>query len=201
MQDELYSDGEEKFGFLASKLYGLNRLIPTFKHYYKFVLEDLESFGKLNLMDIGCGNGYILLALGSRNLKVSAIGIDPSPQMIKIATKKSISKGFENRIHFLNGSSRSIQSNEKFDVIYTSMSFHHWKERENSISNIMAHLTSEGSFNIYEIKPHKVIYWQIANSHTMRASDFEDIGEKMNLAYDIKENRDFIRCSLKQKET
>ena len=48
------------------------------------------------------------------------------------------------------GSSREIPFDRKFDLIFTTLSFHHWENRDSSISYILSKLSDRGTFLIIE---------------------------------------------------
>ncbi|MGP6207208.1 class I SAM-dependent methyltransferase [Cuniculiplasma sp. SKW3] len=196
MSEDLYLEGEEKFGFFTSRGYSISRLVPTMRHFYDFVLKDLKRFQFQTVLDIGSGDGYVLsrLAMSGRGQKY--IGIDPSPHMVYVSSKKW--KKIQNvSLQFIMGSSRQIPDGIKADLIYTTLSFHHWKDRESAIPYIMKHLNTGGSFNIYEVEYHGELSRKVVKSHTVNRDMFEKIAESLKINYDIYENDGFIRCSFK----
>lgn len=199
MSDDLYIEGEEKFGAISSHFYNISKAIPVFRRYNKFVLSDLLSQKTESVMDVGCGTGNILISLWELNRSASYLGIDPSEEMVKIATSKAKKKGSTENIKFKQGSSRMVPSNSKFDLIYVSMSFHHWKQRNESITYLMQFLKENGNLKIYELQPQKTFYKRIANGHTMSEEKFVEIGNELHLNFNIKKDKEFIRCSFTQK--
>lgn len=194
INDSLYVKGEERFGSLGSRMYSLSKIIPTMRNFYKFTLGDLEKMEFENVLDIGSGNGFVLMELGKRVPKFSGTGIDPSPQMVKVASVKATKRGLSNRLKFEIGSSRQIPHNENFDLIYTTMSFHHWKEREKSIQGIMERLNDNGKFLVYEVTDNGSFSRKFVKSHLMDANTFKAIAGKEELDIELKEKNGFIRC-------
>lgn len=194
INESLYVKGEERFGSLGSRMYSLSKIIPTMRNFYKFTLGDLEKMEFENVLDIGSGNGFVLMELGKRVPKFSGIGIDPSPQMVNVASTKATKRGLSNRVKFEIGSSRQIPHNENFDLIYTTMSFHHWKEREKSIQGIMERLNENGKFLVYEVTDNGSFSRKFVKSHLMDANTFRAIAEKEGLDIELKEENGYIRC-------
>ncbi|MHB8361103.1 MAG: class I SAM-dependent methyltransferase [Thermoplasmataceae archaeon] len=196
-EKQRYSEeGEERFGFFGSKLYAVSALIPTFRQFHKFVINDLESFRFQSILDIGSGNGKILIGLADIRKDFVGAGIDPSPYMVKISSKKVIKKGFSSTIKFIGGSSRSLPQDEKYDMIFTSLSFHHWNEREKSIPEIMKYLNKGGRFNIYEIGNNGTIKTKFGKSHLMSTAQFKEIYNNYSFEMDLMERNGFIRASF-----
>ena len=200
MDNGLYADGEERFGFFSAHLYNFSQFIPVFRRYYKFVLGDLQSFQASTIMDVGCGTGTLLILYSNLNRSLENIGIDPSKDMIGIASKRAKSGGISQKTRFLQGSSRLIPVDNKFDIIYASMSFHHWSQKTESISYLMKFLKPKGILNIYEMLPQAAFYKKSANKHTMSEQQFDEIGKTLNLELKIKSDREFIRCSYLKAE-
>ncbi|QRF75869.1 ubiquinone/menaquinone biosynthesis methyltransferase [Thermoplasmatales archaeon] len=195
---ELYAEGEEKFGSLGAKFYGITRAIPTLRKFYNFVLNDLTSCDFGSVLDIGSGTGFLLLSLAGTTENFRGLGIDPSTQMVTKATNKSKKLNLEDRISFKNGSSRSIPGDSKFDLAYSSLSFHHWKDREDSIKNIMERVNIGGSLIFYEITDDGSFNRKFVRSHLMSRQKFEEISTRLGLAVDIKEQNGYIRAKFKK---
>ncbi|MCL4345098.1 MAG: class I SAM-dependent methyltransferase [Candidatus Thermoplasmatota archaeon] len=196
-EKDLYEKGEEKFGFFTSRGYSISRIVPTMRHFYRFVLNDLKKFEFETLIDIGSGDGYVLSRMASIDKGKTLVGLDPSPHMVYVSSRKwrNVSPG---RLKFVAGSSREIPETLKGDLIYTTLSFHHWKDREKSVPYVMEHLNSGGVFNIYEVEYNGELSRRFVRSHTVKRELFEKIGKELNVKYEIVEDNGFIRCSFKK---
>ncbi len=197
MSQNFYAEGEEKFGFLTSRGYAVSRIVPTMRKFYKFVLNDIKNFNYETVVDIGSGDGYILSRIARLEKGSKFIGIDPSPHMVYVASKKWKRMG-NGKIQFIQGSSRNIPDDIRADLIYSSLSFHHWKDREKAIPYIMSHLNEGGVFNIYEVEYRGELSRRFVKSHTMKRETFEKLGKENNLDIEIFENMGFLRCSFKK---
>jgi SAM-dependent methyltransferase len=145
----------------------------------------LSENKKINILDIGCGTGFsmeYLLSLGYKNIK----GIDPSVEMIKIASKKKLDVsvlGFEN----LN----KIKQN--YDLIISISAFH-WSiaNKENlELKNYVKKIGKE----IYRILYDKGIC--IIQFYPVNKKIYEDVVSSFNrLGFMIKEyiyNEDSVK--------
>ncbi|MCL4340539.1 MAG: class I SAM-dependent methyltransferase [Candidatus Thermoplasmatota archaeon] len=192
---DLYLPGEERFGAISSKFYGIVRAVPTLRRFYSFVENTVLSRNFENLLDIGSGPGITLLDIAKRH-QGSFMGIDPSPHMVRIASRKAAKLGMADRVRFSVGSSRNIPGNEKFDLIYTSLSFHHWKDREQSIDPIVERLKPSGRFMIFEVTDDGSFNRRFVMNHLMSRRDFEILGSKTGREMEFIEDSGFICCIL-----
>jgi len=199
-----YKDDEEKFGYISSSFY--DKFISYSKKmdkFYSFVLNDLLNDNFNNILDVGCGNGIIIKGL-AENKRNNLYGIDPSPYMVKIADK-NLKKFKDSNIRFQVGSSRYVPFDIKFDVIMSSLSMHHWSDKESSIDYLTTKLNKGGKINIYEFlrfKPKSIIdriEYATAKSHMVVESDLIKVSDKLNLNINIKKDGNFIRAQYSLK--
>lgn len=89
-----------------------NKWINRNKYYYEKLTEFLKFSIPENssIIEIGCGTGYILRSLNPSR----AVGIDSSPEMIRIASENN--PGFS----FFEMNAEEISLNEKFDFVIIS---------------------------------------------------------------------------------
>ncbi len=196
---DLCEKNEEHFGKITSHLYSFAIDLGILK-LHNFVsndiIENINSNTK-SILDIGCGNGLILKKIAS-NKKVNNIslyGIDPSEEMIKISKNKL--KKMNKKVNLKLGSSRKINFKIKFDIIYTSLSYHHWNNREKSIKYILNKLNKKGSFIIYEYNKSKKSFFNLGHNHMMNKKEFKNImfkGFKRNITQD----QDIIKVEFKK---
>ncbi len=168
--------GEENFGCIRSKLYSLTS--PWRSRFVEFVANDVRSSNPRSVLDIGCGTGDVLSRLLTQFHGVKLYGIDPSPYMLKIAEEHSRHvSGTKSSVHLGLGNNRHIPFDNKFDRIFSSISFHHWKNREQSIPYILSRLTSNGEFTIYEYDKNAlpVIRRAIFRKHSISEFDVNEL--------------------------
>ncbi len=144
---DYYEKGEEKFGFISSRIYSLGSS-KAMKSFYSFIADDIKKYRPRRILDVGAGPGDLALLL-SKIKKAEIYCVDPSAAMKSIAERKFIRNKIKN-VKYGLGSSRHISFSEKFDLIATTISFHHWKEKKKSIKYILKKLNKKGIFIIYE---------------------------------------------------
>jgi SAM-dependent methyltransferase len=59
-----------------------------------------------NLLDLGCGNGELLLELGKQDGDFIGWGVDANPAMLKLARSRARTARLQNRIRFIEGDCR-----------------------------------------------------------------------------------------------
>lgn len=170
------TQGEESFGLIKSQLYAFTA--HWRRKFIHFVANDVKSRNPKSVLDIGCGTGEILNML--RNLEIELYGIDPSPFMLELAEKKirevnSTTKPIT--VHLSRGNSRIIPFERKFDMIFSSLSFHHWNYRDESIPNILERLNENGEFVVYEYDRETMSYLRrlIAGKHALSEEDVKEL--------------------------
>lgn len=77
------------------------------------------------VIDLGCGTGRFTEGL-ARRFQASVLGVDPSERMLAQAKAKPVTAG----VAFVRGSGEHIPAKESSaDLIFASMSFHHFESR------------------------------------------------------------------------
>lgn len=193
-----YLENEEQFGAITSRIYDFfSWVIPSMKEFYEFVLDDLKGSNGKSMLDVGCGSGGIAIRLAS--LKSAKIyGVDPSKSMIGIAKRRSSNIG---NLNFDLGSSRYVPFNRKFDVIFTTLSYHHWAEKKRSLIYLSKLLNNNGEIRIYEFnkKQQRDIMSMVSKHSASKEEIFKVTKMAKLIPKDTIKKSGFIRVSLKRK--
>ncbi|MEM0161123.1 MAG: class I SAM-dependent methyltransferase [Thermoplasmata archaeon] len=199
MKDNLYKEGEEHFSCLSSYGYKVAHRISIMKRFYKYIVSDITKSEKTKILDIGSGTGYVLVNLAKNNEQIEGVGIDPSQYMVNIGNKLARKVGVENRVKFQLGSSRALPEGN-FELAYSTLSFHHWADREKALSDILAHLKDHGEFRIYEFNKDKLYFpITLARAHTLSRDDLNNIALNANVPVsEIKEYDVYISAIFKK---
>ena len=135
------------------------------RFYLKQFLRILNSQEKTgDFLEIGSGPGYqtVQVAECIQDAKIQALG--PSSDMINIARSYIEQKGLGCRVNFVEGSVEDehlVESLGRFDLIYSSFSFHHWKNPTRAIQNLYQVLKDKGVLFIYDFERHWLTYHNI----------------------------------------
>jgi len=122
---------------------------------HKAVIEDLRNRNATRILEIGCGDGNMLnkLAKTNRFRDSYLFGIDQSQKAIKEAKTKSKIAGLAGRVKFAVGRNDKIPYHGKFDLVFSVLSFHEWKNGYTSIPYILGRISEGGAFIIYDTMP------------------------------------------------
>ncbi len=94
-----------------------------------------------NILDIGCGTGRLIRKAASRWPKAKLTGIDPSEGMISEARR------FTPGAQFKVSAAEAIPfQSDPFDLVMSTMSFHHWADQEQALVQIADLLMCGGYF-------------------------------------------------------
>jgi ubiquinone/menaquinone biosynthesis C-methylase UbiE len=119
------------------------------------ILEEQKKNGKF--LEIGPGPGYQTVEIIKRFPGAHVTALEPSSDMIKVATAYSQSQGASKRLAFVEGAvedSRLIQGLGTFDLIYSTFSLHHWQEPVKALRNLYGALKTRGVILIYDFERH-----------------------------------------------
>ena len=143
---DLYLNGEERFGLATSVLYLAAGFVPQIRRMYRYAAADVLKCGG-PVLDVGCGPGSVIRMLCRNGYSGRIYGIDPSSHMIRIANLFS-----GGCARFAVGSSRHVPFRIKFGTIISSLSFHHWSMKEDSLRYLKRLLAPNGTIRIYEFE-------------------------------------------------
>lgn len=117
----------KKFWNLSADQFG--RTIETKYIVYPALKKLCGIVRDKKILDLGCANGELSLYLGEKG--ASVIGIDYSPKMIEVASKKAKTKGIKN-LEFMVMDIRNLSKLEKvkFDIIIINVVLPHLKQKE-----------------------------------------------------------------------
>ncbi len=120
--------------------------IPEPKKCYPYIIDVIEKIGdrKSKILDIGCGEGDVLLQLSEMGY-TSLYGVDLSDEAVKRA------KELNPKINFTVGDVEQLPfDDEEFDVIVCSHSFHHYPDPALAMSEMYRALQRNGRLLLVE---------------------------------------------------
>lgn len=120
------------------------------------------------IMDIACGNGYLLGEL-SKKAKVNAYGVDISENMVAVARERHPDFVFEAQPCVQLGF-----DNESMDVITVSCAFHHFENPQAFTRECMRILTKNGRIYMAEPFFSPMVRW-LANTVVFTFSKTGDV--------------------------
>lgn len=103
----------------------------------KWISESIRPFTPSKILDIGCGDGFIMEAMQRIYPKASIEGIEPYNEAVKIARLK----GFE---VYQGKVEQEILTNKKFDLVYSTNVIQHTESPGLFIQNLNQYTEPEG---------------------------------------------------------
>ena len=153
-----------------------------YSKYGKISCENIYNYLKdkeyKNLLDIGCGTGYLINML-AQEYEAEFTGLDLSPEMIKQANNKNIKNA-----KFVEGKSDEIPFNDNtFDIVTCSQSFHHYPDTDKAMQEAKRVLkpgglyilsdTGVGFFKMLGVKIDDFVYRHFSNTGDCNVSYME----------------------------
>lgn len=139
---------------------------------YQAVLNRVLALKPEVVLDLGCGNGTILLQM--KDYGVSLYGVDLSSNMVQEARKR-LGESAEVRV---GDAAELPYSDNQFDLVICNASFHHYPEPDQCLEEIRRVLKPEGTLVLGDptapsgiIKP---LNWLL---HQGRTGDFHIYGK------------------------
>jgi SAM-dependent methyltransferase len=111
------------------------------------------------VLDVGCGTGQLLRRMDRRFPDAELVGVDPAPGMVKQAQAARA----DGHIDFVNGSVERLPfPDAHFDLVLTTLSFHHWAGQRQGLHEIRRVLRSGGLFVLTDILAARWLRWLLA---------------------------------------
>lgn len=117
------------------------------------ISAEIESYlgsGPLEIMEFGCGTGLVSFHLKNKN--ANFLLVDNSTGMIEKVEQK-ITDSNQNNMTTYCGDLKDLDSDKKFDVIYSSMVFHHIEDVQATVNLLTTFLKPHGKLIIVDLLP------------------------------------------------
>jgi ubiquinone/menaquinone biosynthesis C-methylase UbiE len=147
---------EEHFNELADSYESSWKQDKIFKPVQQKCIDTAITLGANPsfILDLGCGAGSLLRQCGTVWEAAELAGIDPAPNMIKIARSLTPNAvfhcGYPENLPF---------ADESVDLAFTTMSFHHWNDHDKSLKEIHRVLTRNGYFILGDVSVPRWFAW------------------------------------------
>ena len=112
------------------------------------------------VLDVGCGTGQLLRRMVQRFPDAELVGVDPAPGMVRQARAARVDGKC---IDFVNGSVEKLPfPDAHFDLVLTTLSFHHWADQQQGLHEIRRVLRGGGLFVLTDIAAARWLGWLLA---------------------------------------
>jgi len=124
------------------------------RRYVEFLKKVKQLDVKGQYLDVGSGPGFVTGMIARQQPEASITGMDISAEMVKIANEV-VEDGLRERINFVVGDAcenSTLESLGKYDMIFSTLTMHHWSDAGKAIRNLHALLNNNGMIYIYDLK-------------------------------------------------
>ena len=124
------------------------------------IAEAARESGEVNAaLDVGCGTGQLLRRMATRYPDTELLGVDPAPGMVRQAQAAS-----DRRIEFRNAAAEKLPfADAHFDVVLTTLSFHHWADQRQGLHEVRRVLRDGGLFVLTDALGPGRLHWLVAH--------------------------------------
>jgi ubiquinone/menaquinone biosynthesis C-methylase UbiE len=156
LRDILAGLEPEAIPYPMSRLYTALAGSRIFSDFYSIVARQVEDRLKTGrVLDIGTGPGKLPIMIAEDNPLLQVTGLDLSSDMVKIAENEARQKGLKN-VEFRQGNASELPFRDReFDLVITTLSFHHWKQPEKALDEIYRVLCEAGEAWVFDV-PRKI---------------------------------------------
>lgn len=141
----------------AAKIYdsGHSGIYEMCKDDYPPILAELEKESFHDVLDCGCGTGSMIQLLHEKYPDKHYVGLDLTPEMIRVAQEKRLSN-----TEFIVGDSENLPfTEESFDAVICSNSFHHYPNPQNFFDSTYQVLRKGGRLILRDYTSSDFIVW------------------------------------------
>ena len=95
-------------------------------------------------LELGCGVAGMLLGTAHAFSRVTAVGIDIAPNLLKLAQERAEELGIADRVTFIHDDATSYTDDEPFDIVFWSQFFFPGDTRKATLANAFERLRPGG---------------------------------------------------------
>lgn len=111
------------------------------------------------ILDVGTGTGRLLELLGQGRPGLALFGLDRSAGMLSAARKARA------QLHLVRGGAEALPfPDESFDVVTTTLSFHHWSDQPKALSEVRRVLRPGGVLALADVSIDDLPRWGLARA-------------------------------------
>jgi ubiquinone/menaquinone biosynthesis C-methylase UbiE len=120
-----------------------------FRENHRLIVQAMAPPADADILDLGCGTGQLAARLAQRVARGTVLGVDPAEEMVRVARRHHRHR---KNLRFEVGSSDAIPADAgAFDVVASTISFHHWARPAESLRDIARVLRPNGRVLILDL--------------------------------------------------
>ncbi|WP_050997086.1 MULTISPECIES: class I SAM-dependent methyltransferase [Frankia] len=110
-------------------------------HERTLTLVDGLGVSPRRVLDVGCGTGSLLTLMKRHYPAATLAGVDPAPGMISVASRSGVPATLARA-----GAAALPFSDAEFDLVTSTLSFHHWADQRAGVAEVGRVLAPGGVF-------------------------------------------------------
>ena len=135
---------------------------------YKPFLRDLKQLKPTGrCLEVGAGPAVMACMFAQENPEVRLTALDISREMVEHGHKRIKRLGLSDRVDYQAGDvgqSEKMAGLGQFDLIYTTMSMHHWQDAQASLANLYSLVNEGGILYVGDLRRVWWLSWWPSNS-------------------------------------
>ncbi|HSH41438.1 MAG TPA: class I SAM-dependent methyltransferase [Arenicellales bacterium] len=143
---------EREFNALAAD-YELNRLAPWYRAQADLILNACEPLAAGDVLDVGCGTGYLLRSYLARSPGARGVGIDIAGAMVEQAAALAAADGVNN-VKFIKADWETLEPGEldefEFRLAFCTSAFHYFSAPQQAAEKLCRMLDTGGTLYLIE---------------------------------------------------
>lgn len=143
---------EREFDALAGE-YESNRLAPWYKAHAEEILRTCPARIEGDILDVGCGTGYLLRRLLARHPGARGVGLDLAGEMVREAERLAAAASIEN-VRFVQADWEQDETGRlagsDFELVICANAFHYFSDPQAAAARLFDALAPGGTLLVLE---------------------------------------------------
>jgi ubiquinone/menaquinone biosynthesis C-methylase UbiE len=120
---------------------------------YVFLRQLRRYHPEGTLVDVGCGPGYLALAIARKFPRLNVLGIDISPEMVALAQHNLAALELDSRVKFQSADVEQLPLEAgSIGFVVSTLSLHHWSNPGQALEEIYRVLKPGGQLLIFDLR-------------------------------------------------
>lgn len=117
-----------------------------YRGFVNHIVKAIKLAQGSTVLEVGPGPGWIGIWLAKERPDIRVTGIEPSPDMRRVATANASTEGVMDRVTYIEGYVENMSSfpDASFDLVISNDSLHHWQEPLKAFFEVSRVLGSDG---------------------------------------------------------
>lgn len=122
----------------------IERAVPRYHEMLDRLIDYLPEHAE-SILELGCGTGNLSLRLRQRYPQARLVIVDASPEMIGV-TRSRLQTAGAGAVESIEATFETLQVSQEFDIVTSSISLHHVRDKAPVYATILEALRPGGTF-------------------------------------------------------